>query len=397
MNNIKVVAIVLRKELLDMFRDKKTIIFSILLPLILIPAISFFIGGSVTNEAKKVEKNISINLLDEGKSDFGEFLKKQKNIKLVESKDINKDLSKGKILVSIVIPKDFDSNIKSGNKSSITLSYDNTSSNASMAVSIINSYITSYSKNIVSNRLVAKNINPEILTPISVEEKTLENKEQGQGKMMASLLIPIFLMLYSFVGTLGPAVDLGAGEKERGTLEPLLTTKASRTMLLWGKFLAITIMGIIISLASMMSIVIAATQENGMFGNIKNASFKITPTIVIILILIPILTTMVFGAFELAISIYARSFKEAQTYLSPINIIAFILIYIPIMKDAKNIELMYFNIPITNATCLLKEVFSGIINYTHMGITFMWMAIYVVISILFARFMYSREEVIFRT
>lgn len=132
-------------------------------------------------------------------------------------------------------------------------------------------------------------------------------------------------------------------------------------MLLWGKFLAITIMGIIISIASMMSIVIAAFQNNGMFGNIKDASFKFTPiSIFVFNINSNFNNYMVFGALELALSIYARSFKEAQTYLSPINIVAFILIYLPMAKDAKNIELFYFNIPITNATCLLKRFFRSI-------------------------------------
>lgn len=397
MNKFGVIMVVLKKELLDMFRDKKTIIFSLLLPLIMIPVLSFFIGSVMTNETKKVENNLSISLKDEGNSNFSKYLKEQKNIKIAKSSDVKSDINKGKILAEISIPKDFDQTLLSGKNAKLTLTYDNSSTNAQTAVSIINSYINQYSKSIVTQRLISKGMNPEILNPINVEENTLEKKEQGEGKMLASLLIPIFLMLYSFAGTLGPAVDLGAGEKERGTLEPLLTTKASRTMLLWGKFLSISIMGVIISLASLLSIVIAALQKNGMFGNIKNASFKFTPSSIVILILIPILTTMVFGALELSLSIYARSFKEAQTYLSPINIVAFLLIYLPMMKDAKNIELFYFNIPITNATCLLKEIFSGVFNPMHIGITFLWMAIYMVVSLIFARYMYSREEVIFRT
>lgn len=71
--------------------------------------------------------------------------------------------------------------------------------------------------------------------------------------------------------------------------------------------------------------------------------------------ILPILYTMVFGALQLAISIYAKSFKEAQTYLSPITIIAMVLIYMVMMKDPKNIGMLYFNIPLTNGVCLMKE------------------------------------------
>ena len=131
-----------------------------------------------------------------------------------------------------------------------------------------------------------------------------------------------------------------------------------------------------------------------MFGN---AGLNLGPATLVLIMILPILYTMVFGALQLAISIYAKSFKEAQTYLSPITIIAMVLIYMVMMKDPKNIGMLYFNIPLTNGVCLMKEFLAGIYNYTHIAITFGWIIVYIVASISFARYMFSKEEVIFRT
>ncbi|MDP4144892.1 MAG: ABC transporter permease [Bacillota bacterium] len=390
-----VIGIVFKKELLDIFRDRKTVIFSILLPLLILPIISFFIGMVANNSEKKVENNLKVTIVDQGQSNFGAFLKAQKNIKLVASKDIKQDVKDGKIFAAITIPAGFDESIDKDNNQNITLTYDNSSSDAITAVSIINTYINNYSKQIVGNRLAKRNIDANILNPINVVEDTIEKKDSGVGKMIVTMILPLLLILYSITGTLASAVDLGAGEKERGTLEPLLTTKANRLSLLWGKFLAITVMGLIMSMASLAGMFITMQQKNGMFGG--KGDFNLGAGTLVLIMILPILCTMVFGAFELAVSIYARSFKEAQTYLSPVTVVGMILVYATMMKDPKNIETFYFSIPITNAACLIKEFLVGIHNYAHIAITFGWMAVYIVAAILFARYMFSREDVIFRT
>ncbi|URZ14363.1 ABC transporter permease [Clostridium felsineum] len=386
--------IVFKKEIKDIFRDRKTIIFSILVPMLLLPLISFFMSNVVNKSEKNVKENLKIAIVDKGSSSLGGYLKKQKNIKIVKSNNIKSDVKDGKILVAVTIPKNFDEELKKDTNTKITLTYDNSSTDAMTAYDIINSYVDGYSKSIVSMRLTKRNINPEVLTPVKVNvDKT--QKDSGAGALMVTILVPLLLMLYSATGVVGPSVDLGAGEKERGTLEPLLTTKASRLSILWGKILAISVVGIIISLASLVGVCITINQKGGMFSSGSGINLGLE-TIVLIMIL-PIITTIVFGAIELAISIYARSFKEAQTYLSPVTIISIVLVYLVMMKDPKNIEMLYFNIPITNATCLIKEFLVGIHNYTHIAITFGWMIVYLVAALSFARYMFNREEVIFRS
>jgi sodium transport system permease protein len=389
-----VTSIVLKKELLDIFRDKKTLIIGILIPLIIFPVIYGVMGRSMNNTTKSVENNLKIAIKDEENSSLSQFIKSQKNIKVVDSSNIDEDVKNGNIYLGIEIPKDFDKNIQQEKDINVGITYDNVSQQSSTAMNIVNSYIDEYSKAIVKNRLDKRNINTSILTPVTIQSKTSVKEKESQGKLLISLMLPLLLIIYSVTGPIAPATDLGAGEKERGTLEPLLTTQAGRLSLLWGKFLAITIMGALTTAASLTGLFIAMSQKDSIFSG---ASVQLPLKAILLIGLVSVLITMVFGALELSISIYARSFKEAQTYLSPLVIVAFVPAYGTYMLDAKSLDTIYFHIPLANAACLIKEFIAGIYNINHMFITFGWIAVYVLISILVARYMFSREEVIFRT
>lgn len=386
--------IVLKKELLDIFRDKKTLIIGILIPLIIFPVIYGVMGRSMNNTTKSVENNLKIAIKDDENSSLSQFIKAQKNIKVVDSSNIDEDVKNGKIYIGMEIPKDFDKNIQQEKDINVNITYDNVSQQSSTAMEIVNSYIDEYSKTVVKSRLDKRNINTSILTPVTIQSKTSVKEKDSQGKLLISLMLPLLLIIYSVTGPIAPATDLGAGEKERGTLEPLLTTQAGRLSLLWGKFLAITIMGALTTAASLIGLFIAMSQKDSIFSG---ATVQLPLKAILLIGLVSVLITMVFGALELAISIYARSFKEAQTYLSPLVIVAFVPAYGTYMLDAKTLDSIYFHIPLANASCLIKEFIAGIYNVQHMFITFGWIAVYVLISILFARYMFSREEVIFRT
>ena len=267
-----------------------------------------------------VEKNTNIVMVDKGNSSLGKVLKEDKTIKFKAGVDGEDAVKDGKALLFIEIPKDFDANISSGNVSDLKIFYDNTNQKSSIALSKVTETVDKLSKQIVANRLTKINIDIKILTPIKIAEKSFQKEENAQGQILLGIMIPMFVLLYSATGTLAAATDLGAGEKERGTLEPLLTTKAGRHYILTGKLFAITIMGFIVSVCSMIGLLISMKIPGGMFGN-GSSSVGLSYKAIALIGIIAIITTMFFGALELAVSIYARSFKEAQTYLTPFSII----------------------------------------------------------------------------
>jgi len=396
MNNTTIT--VFKKEIIDLFRDKKTILLSVLIPLIIFPIIFGVLGKGLSSSKNTVENNLKIALIDKGNSSLGNFVKSQKNVKVEQSDNLNSDIKNGKIYIAVEIPENFNESIGDERTSSVNITYDNSSTNSETANTIINSIIDAYSKEVVTARLQKRHIDTSVLNPIKINKTTVVNEDEGTSKLILSMLLPLILVLYSVTGPLSAAIDLGVGEKERGTLEPLLTTRAGRMSLLWGKFLAITVVGLMATIASIAGILIAIKQSSAAFGSSSGISgMELDGSSFVIIGILIVFLTMAFGALELAISIYARSFKEASTYTSPLIVIALVPTYATYMLDAKNISLVYFNIPLANVVCVLKELIAGIYNYNHIFITLGWILVYVVICILFARFMFSKEEVIFRS
>ncbi|AJA46949.1 protein NatB [Clostridium pasteurianum DSM 525 = ATCC 6013] len=396
MNNTTIT--VFKKEIIDLFRDKKTILLSVLIPLIIFPIIFGVLGKGLSSSKNTVENNLKIALIDKGNSSLGNFIKSQKNVKVEQSDNLNSDIKNGKIYIAVEIPENFNESIGDERTSSVNITYDNSSTNSETANTIINSIIDAYSKEVVTARLQKRHIDTSVLNPIKINKTTVVNEDEGTSKLILSMLLPLILVLYSVTGPLSAAIDLGVGEKERGTLEPLLTTRAGRMSLLWGKFLAITVVGLMATIASIAGILIAIKQSSAAFGSSSGISgMELDGSSFVIIGILIVFLTMAFGALELAISIYARSFKEASTYTSPLIVIALVPTYATYMLDAKNISLVYFNIPLANVVCVLKELIAGIYNYNHIFITLGWILVYVVICILFARFMFSKEEVIFRS
>ncbi|MBU3181674.1 ABC transporter permease [Clostridium psychrophilum] len=392
----KLVSVILLKELKDMLRDKKTIIVSLLIPLLLMPVLSFIMGKTMNSAQDDVNQNTKIVMLDKGSSSLGKILRKDKSIKFINNADGQGAVKNGKALLFVEIPKDFDTFISNGNNSGIKIFYDNTSQKSSIALSKVTNIIDALSKEIVGSRLTKQNIDIKILTPITVAKTSFQKEENAEGLIILGMLVPIFVLLYSATGTIAAATDLGAGEKERGTLEPLLTTKAGRHHILTGKLYAITIMGFIISVCSMIGLIVSMKIPGGMFGN-GSSSIGLGYKAIAFIGIITIITTMFFGALELAVSIYARSFKEAQTYLTPFSIIPIFAAYGTMYMDAKNIPFIYFNIPLLSVSSVVKELTSGIYNYGHIGITIGWSIIYTIAAIILAKHMFNKESVIFRS
>ena len=128
-----------------------------------------------------------------------------------------------------------------------------------------------------------------------------------------------------------------------------------------------------------------------------NLRFFIPPTALAFLILITITLGMVFSAIQLAISTYARSFKEAQTYLSFLVFIAIVPGYATMMLQPGDLKLYMFSVPLLNAIASLKMILGGVINYTYLGIALGTSAVYVILSLIFAASLFNREKYLFRS
>ncbi len=193
-----------------------------------------------------------------------------------------------------------------------------------------------------------------------------------------------------------PGIDLGAGEKERGTLETLLSTPTKRIHIILGKLLVVMIAAIITAFIAMLGVFIAIRllpEITNDFLPVIKQMFSFKMIFMILTLVIPI--SAFFSALILSLSIYAKSFKEAQSMITPFNIA---IIFPALLGTLPGIELNYKTalIPIMNVSLATKEVLAGTINPVLLAEVYLSLFIFASISILFCVKWFQREETLFR-
>ncbi|MFA5524338.1 MAG: ABC transporter permease [Tissierellales bacterium] len=389
--NIKYAMIVLKKELKDTFRDKKTIFSSIVIPILIFPIMAFALGFATNDMINDDMKPIDIVLISSGEVKLEAFLRETGQVNIVNTDDPDKALEDLTIRAIVKVEEGFDNKIESGAMGNVEVIYDQSSQKSDMGTSRLNNIIEAYSQAITNERLDALGIDLETLRAVSITSTSV-SKEGGIGLMIFSMVFPMLITIYSAISGLATATDLGAGEKERQTLEPLLTTQASRLSILTGKLFTVFISGVIGTTASLVGFFIASKLNPDFLGT--GVSLPLTPILVIGLFCAGL--NLIFSGLELTISFYARNFKEAQTYLAPLSVILLIPAYMTMYLDGKAVPEVYFHIPIINTIAIIKEALVQIIDPVHIIIVLGWTIVYIVGSLLLTVGMFKKESVIFR-
>lgn len=390
--------IVFKKEMIDLFRDRKAFLSAVILPIFLLPIMMFILGSSAASNVNTVKQGFKIAIVGGQNSSLEEVLKQDANIQIVNVANPKEALQNEEIYLYLDIPQNFDKNIEAKEGSSnINIYYDNTSQKSQIALSEVESVVNSYNKVVVSERLKKLGVNNSLLTPVNINSVGIgiQSASEAHALQLVAMLLPMFVLVYAAQGGAAAATDLAAGEKERGSLEPLLSTRASRASILVGKLMAITVMGILSTLSGFIGLIVSMIVPNSLLRTA--GGFVLQPEAIIIIVVLAILITLSFSALQLAISVYAKSFKEAQTYLGFLTFAPMVISYGTMYLDANGLGLLLYNIPILNAVLVMKEAIFGIYDTTHLVLTFVWSVIYIILALLLARHMFNREDALFRS
>jgi sodium transport system permease protein len=404
--NLKHIWIVFKKEVKDMIRDKRTLITNLVIPIVLMPLLFYFMGGGMEKMEQDIE-NITISLSAESNTEEIRNLLEEEvfaDYSNISFKDIVEDPAKAiqndEVRFVIEVEEDFNTKLEEGIPYNISIHYDETDAKSISSFEILNQAIQKYSNKKVEQRLTDMNIDLQILQPVKVVPINAAAENAG-GNFMLMMLIPMLASILIAVGGVPAATDLVAGEKERGTFEPLLTTQSGRISILIGKYMTVTLFSFVSVIAQLLGVLVGGMLSPSFFtmsdptGQIGGFNIPIGALILTVLTLITL--GMVFAAVELAISTYARSFKEAQTYLSFLTIIAMVPGYATMMMQPDDLQLYMFVVPLLNAIASLKMILGGLINYTYLGLALGTSVLYVVASLTVATWMFNQEKYLFRS
>ncbi len=397
--------LIYKKELLELVRDRKTLIFTIVLPTIILPLI---MGGMMYFTARLEQKNQTEVLKyavvgSDNAPELMEQLKKAKGFsyqKNLQLSDIPELIRNKKVKFVLTIPENFQQNLTQLKQATITLHYNAAKSGSKVKTRLLK-VLNTFNKTLQQRQMGKISIDKETLTalikPIKLNTDSIADNREKYGEIIGGMAAYLLLII-TLSGAIYPALDLGVGEKERQTLETLLLNPVPRWKLVMAKFLVIFTTGFLAVFLSLLSVLVWSVIAGQAFAVEKIAEILhvvgFSAILTMMLMLIP--TSAIFAAILLTISIYARNFKEAQNYISPLMMLIIIPVIVAILPG---VELTWTTamIPLTNIALAMKEILKGTMDYSMLAVIFGSTSLLAGATIWFCSYWFSKETVLFRS
>jgi len=391
------------KELLELVRDRKTFIFTVLVPIIAMPLIFGGLGYLSSKMFKKAQhKELSYAIFGKANApQLSERFAREKGLREVElasADGIKNAIDHERIHFALVIPPGFDERMLAHQQANVELHYNNAVA-MDMTRKRVTAVIDAHNGALRARALSAlKMSRAELnfaLNPIRLEEISTADTRERVGALVGGAL-PYILLMVCLMAAMYPAIDLGAGEKERGTLETLLLAPIPRTSLVLAKFLVLFTVGLtsaLLMVASMGSLlaVFGASLEGGLAQMVRAIGFA--DLAMVALMLVP--TAAIFASILLSISIYAKTYKEASGMISPLMMLLIVPIIVAMLPG---VELNWFwsMVPLTNVSLAMKELVKGTMDYRMFAAILLSTTLIAGALLAWCRWWFNREEVLFR-
>jgi len=373
---------ILKKELRELFRDKKSLAMMLVIP-IFIPLI--VIGMSALFEAqmnKSIDEYNKIGFAYEMDA-VEENIAKEMNIEVIKGKkeELKQKLDEKEIYLYVT---------KEDNKYIIN---SNSSEASTYAINLIEMYYNTYKEYLQRNYLQENNFDSEKILNIITVEKNIEEKENFAANYIKNYAF-LFIVMAITVSATYPATDTTAGERERGTLETLLTFPIKSKDIIIGKFLGVTISSIITGIVSLILAIIALAVAQNMFSIYEGLDIMFSLSSIVFAIVVIIAISFFISGLCISIASTSKTFKEAQSALTPLTFISFFPGMIAFMLNVTGTPLLSI-IPFLNFTVIFTDINNGSID--ALNIILMIISTIIYISIIFAYIIkqYKSEKVLF--
>ena len=373
---------ILKKELRELFRDKKSLAMMLIIPIfipLLVVGMSALFESQVSKDVSEYNK---IGFAYE-MSDIEKSIAEGMNIEIVNGNDeeLKQKYDEGEIDLYVT---------KQDNKYIINT---DGSDNSTFASSLMETYFNTYKQHLQQSYLQENNINPdEVLNIITVEENVIEQDNYFANYIKNYAFL--FIMMAITVSATYPATDTTAGERERGTLETLLTFPIKSKDIIVGKFLGVTVSSIITGIISLVLAIISLVITKNMFSIYEGVDVMFSPLTILFAVIVIIAYSFFISGLCIAIASTSKTFKEAQSALTPLTFISFFPGMIAFMMGITTTPILSI-VPFLNFTLIFTDINNGTINLLNIGLMAISTIIY--ISLVFAHIIkqYKSEKVLF--
>lgn len=400
--------VIFRKELREVLRDRRTLMFMLALPLLVMPLL-LEIGVRFAVDAQRTAMSETLRYsLWQGEAlpALGQALGESPAFERVDDiarAEVAEAVAAGRIDFGLVVEAPAagaadgaDGGV--GPQHQVLLFYDNASQNSKVAERV-GAVVSALSEAERTRRLTALGIErtaqSHLLTPVLLVERGTADMRAILGELLGSML-PYLLIIFCYYGALYPAADLAAGEKERGTLETLLLAPVSRLHIVLGKYLVVFVAAVAAAALTMLSLGVwgayKASSLEGALGAVV-ASLGALDLVLIALMFVP--AAALFAALLLSVSVYARNFKEAQSYAVPLNFLVILPAALPLLPGVE-MSWGWAMVPITNIALAVKELVKGTMDYAMLSAILGSSVVLAGVCLGFCTWWFRRETVLFR-
>lgn len=388
------------KELKDTLRDRRTIFMMVVLPLILIPGLFTIVTKVQMNQQKKAEeKQIKLRFVgrEYALDLYTEFESLEKVVMLdqIPEDSIKSYVHQEFLDVAIYVGSDYGKSLQENIPVKIRVLHKGTES-LGVTKKRVESVLKNAEREIIDERLTKLSLSRNIVKAYDLEFVDVASKQEIIGKIAGGFL-PYIFIIFAFMGAMYPGLDLGAGEKERGTLETILSSPASRIDIVLGKFLVVLVAAVTTAFIAIGGLYFTIQRIPDISSDLMLIIGEILNVKTIVMIMGLVLPVAAFfSALILSISIYARSFKEAQSMVTPLNLV---VIFPALIGTLPGIELDSITalIPVLNVSLAAKDIVAGTIDPLLMLEVYASLILLAGLSIWGCVKWFNREETIFRS
>ena len=390
------------KELRDSLRDRRTLMSMFVIPIIMIPGIMIAVAGISMKALNKAREEVPSVMLMGGENSplIREALAKDSKLRLVPfAADWKQQISDKQLRAAVEIPAGFEAALDRGDSALINIYNYEGELRSDLAAGELRDFLNGYREKTVAARLAGRGLPATLVKPFETRTQNVAPPEKVAGNRFGGM-VPYLFILLCFTGAMYPAMDLTAGEKERGTMETILCSPVARTDLVLGKFLTVLTASLTSAVVTVITTAVTLVIIGLMAGTPAAARPGAMPTLdpagllLVLAMVFPV--AVLFCAVLLAVSLFAKSIKEASSYASPM----IILIIIPAMMGIlPGVELnaRLALVPILNVALASKELVSGVFHWQYLGLIFGSTCLYAAAALTICVRMFNREEVLFRT
>jgi sodium transport system permease protein len=344
--------VVLRKELTDYVRDRRSLLSALLMP-VFGPTL-FAVMFSVIASWNREDALLVVPVAGARNApNLVAFLERHGARVETAPADYEQKIRDGDLDLAISVPDDYGKDFVGGRPAALQLVIDGSRNKSRAPVRRVEQLLSQYSSQLGSLRLLARGVSPSLAAPLAVSEVDLATPEKTAAQLLN--VVPIFLLLACFVGGMHLAIDCTAGERERGSLEPLLVNPVSRPALLAGKWIATVLVAMLALLVTLVAFEVALSRVPLQDLGVK-VSLSARDGARLFALAVPL--ALCAAAFELSLALFARTFKEAQTYLSLLLVVPMLpATFLALSPLRERLALMC--IPVLSQAMLFGNVLRG--------------------------------------